>query len=236
MTSRPEILSKIAKLRQMTTANGASEGEAMFAAQRVASMIAEFNVSQSEMEIRTFAKDGCITDEFAVIGNDDWTRVVVGLQHLFHVRCWYHHTKEDLLDLGTPIAVKYVKFFGFPEDVAGAMFLATMIREAFATELARYVRDVKRGRDTRSFGLGMGDRINERLKSMATQQVTGPSKGTGLMVLKGQLVGGEFDKLGLRLRYGPAAWASNHNAYTTGQNAGSRANLHGRSASLRIGN
>jgi len=232
-TEREKLLDKIAKLRAMTKANGASESEAMMAAKRVAALIDEFNVNTSELQLREAVRLGGAIVRDRIIGFDSrwpiWGDCTVRLCKLLSVKTWYSIEREDLLGLGSYDSIMTIHLLGFAEDVETVKFIMGLIREAFIYELGLYKK--ARGKEPQSFQLGMADRIKERLTGLFQTVITSASgaHAGSLIVVKGQLVRVEFEKLALRLQSSQSnRTIKNAGAYAAGQAAGQRANLHGK--------
>lgn len=221
---RDKLIERVRKLSRMTAERGASESEAMQAAELVRRLCAEHNIGQDELSIRADAKS-CVKDAYVSIRSKQpaWTRVCVGIERLYGTICWYETKQEDLLELGFDVETAYVVYYGFPVDVACSIATLAICAQALEGEIAS--RKFKRG-ERESFELGMCARMNERIREMRGRGLA-EAKGQGaLVVLKDQLVREEFGKLGQRLhRTAARATVRDAAAYAAGQRAGDRVAL-----------
>lgn len=222
---REDLVSKLRKLAKLTTTNGCTEGEAHAAAAKLASLMAEHNIAQDELSIRADA-NGCITDEFITLSRSraDWFDCLGAIGKLFQCRVWSSNRYDpDYLGLGLGGEhIMAVKFFGFEVDVVAALAMTLIITTALDHETKLWRK--AKGKDqpkanTFAFRAGMIHGLSARLGElhMANQPV---ATGTGLLVLKNQLVNDEFAKLGLSLRSTAARTRSvDGAAYRDGQAA-----------------
>lgn len=232
MTSpnRDSIIEKLRKLAAFTTANGCTEAEAQLAAAKIAALMAEHNIDQSEFTIRRDAKH-CITDAYIEIDSKlgDWTDCCVAIGKLFTTRVWWAAEYEDILGLGIPTSIIKMNYFGLPADVAASIAMSQVICIAVNTESAAWLKQRHKGekRDGRSFRYGMCQRFNERLRAMIVQ-APAPATGTSLIVLKSQLVTEEFAKLNLNLGHGRGRSVKlDPGAVAAGRSAADRVDLGG---------
>lgn len=235
-SARSSIIAKIQKLRAMTTEAGASENEASMAAAAIARLMAEHNISQTEASIRSEAAS-CHRTHFHVMADAplEWREYTVGaIRKLFTIQTWRETVQEDLLDLGTPQKLIKFSFFGLPADVAAAVALSEIIHLAITAEVfkelqtlkARRLKAPERKDWLRSFRIGMAVRLSERIKALIPAPQ--PSTGTGLMVLKSQLVTAEFAKLGINIGPGRMVPVEVHpQGYAQGQASANRVDLGG---------
>lgn len=226
--SRASIIERVKKLRQMTTERGASESEAMQAMALCEKLIAEFNIEQSELEIRADAKN-CITDGLTSFRakQEDWSKLAISIEKLYGTIAWMEWAEDDALDLGFPIKTISVKFYGFPLDVQGSITTLAICSTAIDTALAGLKR-VGKGKKT-SFELGMTQRLRERIKELRERR-RGPVQAPGaLVLLKEQLVKQEFINAGIDVgnckRYNIADLPKDAAYYAAGKAAGDRVPL-----------
>lgn len=225
--SREALLAKLRKLRAMTTAAGCSEAEANFAAARVAALLAEHNVAESELSIRLDAQ-GCIQDEFLDFGTGRraWQTVAFAIARLFQVECWRSNGMEDPLETGIPMAVIKTKFFGFPADVAASIALTAICANAIATETTAWAKANRiRNSSTKldDFAIGMSSRLCERITVLRSHV----GLGQALVVVKTEVVAAEFAKLGLKLSHGRKMQATDAASYYAGQSAAASVDIGG---------
>jgi hypothetical protein len=232
-TSRDAIIARIQKLRAMTIAAGASETEAAFAAKRIAELIAEHSIGETEFTL-TRDRLSCTRDRFAVMASapEEWRAVMHPIKQLFSVKAWGERELSDILGIGRPIELKVYHFFGFPADVAAAVSLAEICQLAVlgavlpATKaLGAPTRGNAKRLWTASFRTGMAQRLAERITALIPPPVM--SQGTALIVVKDQLVTEEFAKLGLRLVPRSFGTVADPHALAAGRAAAERVDLGG---------
>lgn len=196
---RVKLIEKIKKLQRMTVERGASETEAMRAAQVVQQLISEHNIEQSELEIRTDAKN-CAKDSYTAIRSSKpaWSNLAIAIEKLYGTIAWAERSSEDLLGLGFETETYQIVYYGFPVDVAGSIATLAICAIALDTAVAALPKRSKKI-ERESFEIGMTDRLQERIKEMRLR-AHGEAKGQGaLVVLKDKLVQEEFSKLGVKL-------------------------------------
>lgn len=190
--NREALAERVRKLQKMTTANGCSEAEAAFAAQKIAAIMAEHALTQDELSLKEDAAH-CIQDEFLIWGRDygDWWRLQQSIARLFDCKCWTSPARlEEMPDLGISHPVRPFAFYGMPYDVTACISVMGICFSAVSTTMER-----ERGK-RQDFAIGMVARLCQRIDEMKPKRAT----GTGLIVLKGQLVDAAFAQEGIRLR------------------------------------
>lgn len=161
MTDQPDrlasIKARIRKLMDRTTENGCTESEAMAAAGMVGKLLTEFNLTMSEVDVRTAR---CVTlDVFSggINRNEMW-HVAFTIGRFTTCKVWFNTGKYF--------------YFGQEQDAQMAIYLFQMIRSAIATEwrgfkkTATYRRAASPKTATNSFKQGMTRRIATRLHEM----------------------------------------------------------------------
>jgi len=221
---RDSMIERVRKLSRMTIANGASETEASMAASKMAALIAEYDIGQSELTIKVDAQN-CVLDEFIDSSSrrTPWTNAVGSISKLFGVRCYFEPRSEDLFDIGVSMEVYVARFYGFPTDVAAAIGMCTIIHNAIGHESDLFVANIKGKRAMlaarESFELGMADRLKSRIMELVVAK-TPMSQGRGLIVLKDQLVTDQWAQkareLGLRLRPAQSIAIRDRGAFAAG--------------------
>jgi len=233
-TARDALIGRLQKLSKFTVQNGCTEAEATAAMAKVAELMAEHNIQQTELSVRVEAA-GCVKEMFTEIGRgySSLSGMTVAIGKLYNVKPWIEQGSSDALGLGFHVDTISVTFFGLKLDVAAAIATSEIITMAVQTELAKFTEQTKRSRQGKreradldaSFRQGMSQRISQRLADLLPSQQT----GTGLVVLKNQLVIQEFNKLGIHLSSARQITGGNSAAYAAGQAAGARVDLgHGR--------
>ena len=238
---RASIANKIKALMAMSTANGCTEAEALTAAAKAAELMAEYDVSYTDVEGEVAAEVfGVRKREFfkqngrKVTGHPvQYTFMQVGA--FWDCRVWQSGAK--------------LCFFGEQSDTENAHGMADMLRLAMDAEWHRYLNGPDRpeaihGRTIRaSFMIGMSRRLNERLKEMKAARSAADasarpspsvgSTGTALVVtVKTRVVAQKFATYsrdaGLNIRSRSSASSVRSGAaFAAGQRAGGRVDIGG---------
>ena len=220
MNGRGDIAAKVRALQARTMDRGCTEAEAMTAASLAAKLMAEHDLSMTDVEI---GEERCGM-EYIETGRRAAHEVqfcLTALAKFTDTKCWI--TRRD----GTQRFV----FFGLPNDTDFAAFLYRTIKTAMDTELAGYkARCREMGeptgrRESHAFLLGMATRISDRLKEMKRAQDSDTFKSTGrnLVVVKSAIVVKQFAELGLRLRnHTGTTRIGSRDGYAAGKAAGDR--------------
>ena len=191
MGDRDAILARIRALLAKTVANGCTEAEAVAAAELAAKLLAKHNLTLDEAELRASP-----VATRAQVHNDE-----VG------VRLW--NPASAIADLTgttywtTSAGVQPVKvsFFGFAHEVEIATYLLEICARAMRGQLASLehglalLRPAARQLRIRPFLDGMADRLRERIRAL----IPPPATGTGLIVLRGQLIADELAARGIEI-------------------------------------
>ena len=179
-SKRERIAATIRALRQKTVENGCTEAEALSAAQKLADLLQQHDMTLDEAELREspFERHTETHDDW--VGERLW-KVADGIAHLTGVRYWVQRPGER----------PSVSFFGFAHEVDVAKYLLEICRSAMLREQANVCRThratLTRARQRRAvtpFLDGMADRLRQRLRDMKPPAPT----GTGLVVLRGALI------------------------------------------------
>jgi hypothetical protein len=236
-TERDRIKHRIAKLLNVTLERGASENEAMRAAEKAAELMAHYNIETSELSIRS-ARAVAQTVTCRKYGSMNIAAPVA--RHVGQLCDCIHwwSTEKDLRDTCLPDwqarKVRVYTYFGLPADAEIASYLFDLISNAILAEINLYKRSADyiktvgvHGRTlVTSFVAGMEDRICARLdalrdkKQHAVQEATGRS----LVVVKAEQIRSDFEATGIKLR---TAWShgrklQSKDAYACGSFAGDR--------------
>jgi Protein of unknown function (DUF2786) len=191
--AKERLLKQLQGLRELTTARGCTEAEALSAAEKCQELMDKYGFSASE--IRAARVDIC-EDESVVVGKDrmhevsrlSW--VISKYTDTKGVFKWKWKTGED--------ACRVMEYFGFPADVQVAIYLTNVFREALDREwaaywkIARHQNPTIHGRTARlSFMCGMVHSIHNRLQEKikereAVRQTVTTSRE--LMCLKAEVV------------------------------------------------
>jgi len=237
MQNLADIKARIAKLSRMTVDNGCSEAEAMSAAIKIQAIIAEHGLTIGEVKAYIASNDPNKEKmEHGLFGrNKRWHEVKYcsgAVADLFDCQVF----KTEKMVNGKE--VKYLNFFGFPQDVAAAMALTDLIYRAMENDFRNYLLNAARngvhGKTLRkAFMLGFASRVSDRLREMKKEAAQVKPTGTELVVLKNQVVKNHLASEGIHLRVSNSKTTyRSTDAYAAGQSAGDKAVL---SNNKRIG-
>jgi hypothetical protein len=191
-------------LRSKTTDNGCTEAEALLAAAKMAELLDRYDLSLSDIEIRTAQ---CEQRHYETrrkkrIPLDD---CIDAIASFCDCRVWREKSQSS--------NARHV-FFGLPSVTEAAHYLTEMIDNAVRSELGRYknsagyrsFRHQDRHVANSSFTLGMVASIADKLTAMKRERdAVKVGSGRDLVVLKATVVNAELAKLDLTLRTVPGA-------------------------------
>jgi hypothetical protein len=196
---KDKILEKIRALMLKTVENGASESEAVAAAQKVTELLEKYNLMMSEVEID---ESECAQIAFTV-GRGKAHPV----SHLAGSIADLTGTKAVIMSYRNPHR-KDMVFFGFEKDIEVAHYISELIYNAMESEFKAFKKtevykySQGHGKSKRqSFMMGMVIRLIQRMYEMCERreqeraQRAQQATGTDLIVLKNQVVDEEFAKL-----------------------------------------
>jgi hypothetical protein len=192
--AQKEIALKIRALLAKTVDKGCTEAEAMMAATKAKELMDKYQIDMSEADIE---EEGFVRGT----AEADMGRKFNVQDHLCGSIAKYCEVKVWLTHVST--RKTRVVFFGLRSDVEFANWLLKGL-EAFVWQKADDYGGLYY--DKRNFAMGCCNRIAERLreevKAREARNVTMTDTGKSLIVVKGQIVEREFNKLGLRLGRG----------------------------------
>ncbi len=238
MNNRVKLIERIKALQARTMENGCTESEAMTAANLCARLMAEHDLTMTDVEI---GEEICQVNylDTGRKSNHEVQFCISAIADFCDTKVWI--SKRN----GT----QNYCFFGMANDTDFAKFLHNTIKGAMETELTSYkIRCVELGeltgrRQSHSFLLGMALRICERLREMKQENQRDILQTTGrdLVVVKNSVVKSQFAKLGLRLRNtGNGTTSGDSNSMAAGKAAGNRVGFNrpigGNSSGYYIGN
>ncbi len=191
--SKNKIAKYIRALRAKTTANGCTEEEAAAAADKAAKLLEQYNMTIEESDLREneFTSQEHSHDD--IIGKRLW-KVADAIAYMVDIKFWTSRPGE----------IPAVTFFGFDHEVQIASYLLDICRTAMKTRHAnmdheyRLLRANVRRRRIEAFIDGMADRLHQRIKDMKPKQPT----GTGLVVLRKDLIKAALEEMGINLKDG----------------------------------
>lgn len=227
MTNKRErIISLIRNLREKTVDRGCTEEEALAAAEKVSSLMADYQLSLTDI---SEVKD----DVYGAM-----SRVVAGGSE--RRRTW-HETKSIWGRLAAFCDVELwteddkLVFFGAKQDCEVAHYMVDLLKNTADAEWQAYR---KRGTHTdrtarASFMIGFSRRVRDRLdilKKMRENRTSENEQSRALVVVKGQVVTAKYNQYlaekGLKMRQVKVKRSvGDRAAYGAGQQAGDRAHL-----------
>jgi hypothetical protein len=227
-----KIIARIRALLDKTTNNGATEAEALSAAEKARELMAKYQVTLTDAEIR---KSKIILETFdrsQALQTTAADYCVKGIENLCGVRIWFHTRTERSL-FGEEHRVRLLAILGAKADMEFAHWLYEMIDEAIDHEADNFRRTFgykssqSKARSLSSFQAGMATRINHRLIDMANQAKNIKStSGTALVVVKDEMLNQAMSDMNIHLRrLNIAKSTSDGNAYAAGIDEGEKVNL-----------
>lgn len=228
---REAIIRKVQALLSKTTENGATEHEALAAADIANKLMEEHDLTYTDIE-GELREDryGARRRPFAG-GNGrrrTWHEVrgcLHAIGNYWDCKSWY--SGQDLV------------FFGSEHDSDAAHAMVDLLRVAIDGEFARYLKSDDRPQDVHgktlraSFGIGIASRIAQRLYEIKRSRTqAGGTGSTALIVVKGQIVTEKYAAYcrdtNLKIRSAGRRVARPHQgAYVAGIAAGNRVDLGG---------
>lgn len=229
---RDRIIALVRQLREKTIDRGCTEAEALSAAEKVSQLMAEYQLSLTDINEVKDDVYGAMSKSYA---GGSGTR-----------RTW-HETKftwmaiADFCDCECWTAEDKLIFFGSRNDCEISFYMVDLIKNTADSEWKLYQSKIRKGRQSgytdrtarAAFMAGFSSRISARLRDLklmreAKTQATEQSRA--LVVVKKQVVAAKFDaytkQQGLKLRTTKVRRRSRDGqAYMAGQSAGEKANL-----------
>lgn len=188
---RKAIAARIRALLSKTVANGCTEDEAIAAAEKVAELLALYDLSMDEVELRASPFSRSEQDHDPDDVGDRFWVVANAISELTGTKSWVSRA-----------GVRPVRhsFFGLAHEVEIATYLLDICSRAVQTECSRaagewavFRRAIRRSRRI-AFLDGMCDRLAFRIRALRPPT----PKGTGLVVLRKELIVEEMKRQGLR--------------------------------------
>lgn len=212
-----KVIARIKALREKTIDRGCTEQEAVAASKKVADILAQYELSMSDVDLES---QSCQMGKF----DTGRKRRTAGIDFMIKpvgdfcdVKAWSR--------TGGGQGIHHV-FFGLPADVEAALYLIDLIKLAMDTETAKFKKHplYLGASDARSFQLGMAFSITAKLnKIKAARQMNKTSTGTDLVPVKSKIIDEEFNKLGLeKLKSTKASTAITPGSFRVGTVAGQR--------------
>jgi hypothetical protein len=180
VSEREKISARIRALLAKTVENGCTEDEAITAAEKAAEMLARYNLTVDEVEMRASPFSRHTEQHDDPVGERLW-KVADGISHLTGARYWSSRPGVWPVE---------ITFFGFDHEVQVAGYLLEICARAMRQSAAGVERQygllvpARRRRHVLPFLDGMADRLRQRIRAL---KPAGPT-GTGLIVLHDTLV------------------------------------------------
>ena len=218
---REKILDRARRLYAMSK-DKTSENEALIAAEKLAQIQADYEITLSELT--AFERKKANPMGFGTY-KDERRKTV----HPTAWSCAYGISKFT-----DTVAYKEgatIRFFGEKTDVEMAVYLCGMLAAVSDFEFSRWFNPVMtqggQVRPKNSFRRGFASRVTERLLKLKKDQAEAMAQKTGreLMVIKAQLVQAKFEEQGIRLRSTSSSYRSHSDARGAGKRAGDKVNL-----------
>jgi hypothetical protein len=242
MTERDKIKERVAKLLNMTVGRGATEAEAMQAAERAAELMKHYDIEASELSIR---EARAIKQNVTMRKYGSMNIAMPTARHVAQLcDCMYWQSTEvDPRDADLPEVwqrtVSTIVFFGLPADAQIAAYLFDLISNAIVAGITAYKastdyqREVAAGANGRSaitsFVDGMEKTICDRLDAMRHEKHQAVQEATGraLVVVKEAQIKEDFEATGIKLVRGGGSCrgAGSAGANASGRAAGGRVSL-----------
>jgi|SRR5579859_6402675 len=209
MTEREKLAARLRALRAKTVENGCTEAEALAAAELLATLLARYNMTLDEAELRANPFTHHTERHADPIGERLW-KIADACAYLTGARYWKSPAGVWPLEL---------HFFGFDHEVEVATYLleicaGAMRRERERLRLEAWPRVLKRSVEL-PFLDGMADRLWARIRELKPPE----PMGTGLVVVRGALIDKGLADIGVKLQDGSARPSRDWGNYADGRRA-----------------
>ncbi len=215
---RFKIAARIRALLAKTVENGCTEEEAIAAAAKAGELLARYNLTIDEVQMREtpFRRHQEFHEDY--VGERLW-KVADAIAHLTGVRYWTSRAGVIPIE---------ISFFGFDHEVEVARYLLEICARAMRQEHLRLNRQfallviAARRRKVLPFLDGMVDTLSRRIKELKPPDPV----GKGLMVLRSDLIDRGLADLGLEFSKTRARQSRDWDeTYRAGKRAGDRVAL-----------
>lgn len=222
-TKREKVASVVEALLAKTTENGATEAEAMAAAEKARELMDRHQIDLGEvgMQREGVHKVSIKRGHYKTLAVKD--RLAHFVSEFCDCRVWLTKSSDQMHFFGLRSDAEFATWLiGSLEQFVGNGALAFIAGQPFMEARVRWEAE-------KAFVLGAIDRINQRLAELTRNRRATMAKGDGksLVVVKGALVASEFQKLDLTLGKGGrlGAAAKDRGAYGAGRAAGDKASF-----------
>lgn len=183
------IKAKIASLLNVTADNGATEAEAVSAMAIAAKLMEKYGVTLEDIANKTEAASDFIRK--SAQGDRSYLHPVD--QYVTNSIAAYTDTKAWN---SKSYRRSDVNFFGYSVDVELALYIREVCKRAMDTEWNLYKNTIPKGvhsaKYRKSFLMGMGRRLAERLREMKKEQRADDANSNALVLAKNNIVNAEF--------------------------------------------
>ncbi len=192
MTEREKIAARIGALLAKTVENGCTEDEAIAAAAKAAELLARYELDLDEVQMRATPFERHMERHDDAVGERLW-KVAAAVSKLTGAAYWQSSAGVWPIE---------IHFFGFAHEVEVARYLLEICARAMRTAQARLEREnallrpARRRQIILPFLDGMADRLRRRILDLVPPKPT----GTGLVVLRDQLVKAAMADAGIHLQ------------------------------------
>lgn len=231
MNDREKLAARIRALRAKTVENGCTEAEAIAAAEKLAQLLADHNMTLDEADLRASPFTRHDHTGVGAVGLKLW-KVASAIADLTNTRTW----------TGGREAPSSNTFLGLSHEVEVAAYMLAICERAMRTEAQGLMRTLRHAPPLRQIARvvpfidGMADRLARRIRDMIPPAPTG---GAGLMVLRNALIDAEMTREGIELEEGYARRPLDTAAYRAGAAAADKValnqGLNSRNPTLALG-
>lgn len=190
-SERDSIAAKARALAAKTVENGCTEAEAIAAAEALARLLAKHNMTMDEAEMKATPFTRSQQKASDLVGERLW-KVAAAVADLTNTKFWMSNVGV------TPIEFN---FFGFEHEVVVAKYMLYICGRAMKSahdrleQATKFFTPARRRQHILPFLDGMCDRLAERIRAMIPPPVT----GTGLVVLRKELIAKALKDIGVEL-------------------------------------
>lgn len=179
-SEREQLAAKIRALRAKTVANGCTEDEAIAAAAKVAELLARYNMTVDEAELRASPFERHTEAHEDLVGERLW-KTAAAIAELTSARYWVSRPGVSPVE---------INFFGFAHEVDVARYLLEICAGAMRREQRRLQQETRlfraaiQRRRILPFLDGMADRLHRRILALKPPRPT----GSGLVAAHDSLI------------------------------------------------
>jgi hypothetical protein len=222
MSKLEKIKAKVAAILRKTTANGATESEAMAAIEIAGRMMTEHGITLADIRDNTEAA----IDFIARQANEN--KYVHAVDQLV-CPAIARYTDTKVWNDKREKRTSKVMFFGYSVDVELAIYIRSVCYDAMEAEWDRYKitipKEISKISQRKSFLSGMSFRLRQRLDELKKESVT-KTNGNELVVVKTELVSRAFNEQVKGLKKSGTVKYTANNAFHAGKAAAENVRFH----------